>query len=283
MAELVKIRQRIKAIEVIKKITHAMRLISMSTHSRLKHKENTLETYYNSVENLFYKIKEDTPSWHNPILMPKKTRKHKNLIILIGSQKGLCGTFNTLLFKSFDSVVSNYNPKYLELIGIGKKAVDYLNSKKTAPLIASFNKFSPYTSDNVLKELTEIITKAEFPFRSITIVSNVFKSFFVQKPRAFTLIPLIPKKRDTKEFDAQDYIWEQPPHELLDRLAYLLIQATLQNLLFQSLLSEQASRFLSMDSATRNAQTLLEETDLIYNKLRQAKITKELSELSFSY
>jgi F-type H+-transporting ATPase subunit gamma len=81
----------------------------------------------------------------------------------------------------------------------------------------------------------------------------------------------------------EQYTWEQNPSDILDDLALQYLTATMYRLLFQSLLAEQAARFISMDNATRNAKQLLEDTQLQYNKLRQAKITRELTELSASF
>ena len=195
MAELIQIRQRIKAIETTKKITHAMRLISMSSHSRLKHQEEPLEHYRQTVEQLFYKIKHAFPSWHNPVFMPRKSKKHKDLIILIGSQKGLCGTFNSLLFKAFESIINHYHRDYVLLIAVGKKATDYLKIKNLAPLLASYDKFTITSYPYILKELTSAIMNAEPTFHSVTVVSNVLKTFFLQKPKSSSIIPL------TKEID----------------------------------------------------------------------------------
>jgi len=284
MAELIQMRQRIKAIETIKKITHAMRLISMSTHSRLKNEEEPLTHYRNEVEKLFYKIKNSYPSWHNSVIMPKKSKKHKDLIILIGSQKGLCGTFNSLLFKAFESIQSHYSPEHLVVITVGKKASDYVASKKNITILKSYNKFTINTFHNILTELTATVMDADPTFHSVTVVSNVLKTFFLQKPKSSSIIPLTKDIHKDKPLEMpEDYVWEQPPQELLDTLAHLFIESSIHHLLFQSLLAEQASRFISMDSATRNAEGLLEKAELTYNKLRQAKITKELTELAASY
>jgi len=276
-------RQRIKAIQTIKKITHAMRLISMSTHSRLKHKETPLNHYCNSIENLFHKIKPSFPRWHNPVIMPSKSHHHKDLIILVGSQKGLCGTFNSALFKSFDSIIRNYNSKHIQIIAVGKRSADYVKARKIAPTIETYDKFTAATLNSILKKITHTILNANPTFHSVTVVSNVLKTFFIQKPKATTIIPFTRKNSNEESQLPEDYIWEQKPQELLDSIAYLAVQSSLEHLLFQSLLSEQAARFLSMDGATRNAESLLEKAELAYNKLRQAKITRELTELSGSF
>lgn len=286
MAQLIQMRQRIKAIETIKKITHAMRLISMSNHSRLKGKEYPLNTYTHSINDLFFTIKAQTSIWEHPILYPKTSLHPKTLVILIGSQKGLCGNFNTALFKQFESHMALIKPKNPHFIAIGKKAVDYARDhlvKKQGLLIAHYPDFSTSSLFALSKTLTEEIMIAGKEYTDVLIASNKPKTFFIQKPNITQLIPFINLEATSSKQPFLDYEWEQNPHAILDILAAQCIEATIQNLLFQSLLSEQAARFLSMDSSTRNAESLLEITELQYNKLRQAKITKELTELTGSF
>ena len=102
MSQLIQMRNRIKAIETIEKITHAMQLISMSTHARLRERKTHIEEYQNTIATLFKKVASQVPDWHNPVLMPSSSRDELPLIILIGSQKGLCGTFNLNLFSRFE-------------------------------------------------------------------------------------------------------------------------------------------------------------------------------------
>src|SRR5262245_56347198 len=97
MPQLIILRQRIRAVETIKKITHAMRLISMSTHSRLKHNKIHLENYKNAFQALWRRIAPLIPE------LEKDSNKGRTLLIVVGSQKGLCGTFNSTLFKFFEA------------------------------------------------------------------------------------------------------------------------------------------------------------------------------------
>jgi F-type H+-transporting ATPase subunit gamma len=107
------------------------------------------------------------------------------------------------------------------------------------------------------------------------------QNFFIQRPHIATLVPFTQEKQLTTS--SHDYLWEQEPQHILDTLVQQYIETQLQSLLFQSLLAEHAARFISMDSSTRNAENLLEVNKLQYNKLRQAKITKELTELIGSF
>ena len=100
MSQLIQMRRRIKTIETIRKITNAMRLIAMSGHSRLKHKEELVKNYNNQVEELYKQIRSQIPENYDP-LARHISPNAPELIILIGSQKGLCGNFNSNVFKSF--------------------------------------------------------------------------------------------------------------------------------------------------------------------------------------
>lgn len=285
MVQLVQLRNRIKAIETIKKITHAMRLISMSTHSRLKHKEEPLRVYSKAINDLFDKVQRITPDWKHPVITPESTTP-STLVIIIGSSKGLCGGFNTSLFNYYQRYATQHALKPNALIAVGKRAVDFCKEHNMGPILSSFEELQSSNIIAIAHAITQAIMLAPQPYSSVIVFSNEFKTFFNQKPHATTLIPFARHAQETSEMhDAinEDLVWEQNPDEVLTVIAHQFLNASIQNLLFQSLFSELAARFLSMDSSTRNAQTLLETTKLDYNKLRQAKITKELSELSGSF
>lgn len=284
MVQLVQLRNRIKAIETIKKITHAMRLISMSTHSRLKHKEEPLRIYNKTLNELFHKVQMETPDWKHPILSPT-SETQTTLIILIGSSRGLCGGFDTSLFHYYQNHIAQHPINSHAVIAVGKRAISYCIERSIGPMINSFEELNASNLISIAQAITQAIMLAPKPYTSVIVFSNQFKSFFNQKPHISTLIPFMQKtsNQDEKSNTKEDYVWEQKAEEVLNVLAHQCMDATVQHLLFQSLLAELAARFLSMDSSTRNAQTLLETTKLDYNKLRQAKITKELSELSGSF
>jgi len=124
MAQLIQMRQRIKAIETIKKVTHAMRLISMSLHSRLRVKTPLLKNYNNEISNIFKKLRRIAPEWTSPITHPQAPEESNPLFVLVGSQKGLCGTFNTALIKEFERIMPTQELKKPQFIAVGKKAVD---------------------------------------------------------------------------------------------------------------------------------------------------------------
>ena len=283
MSQLIQMRRRIKTIETIRKITNAMRLIAMSGHSRLKHKEELVKNYNNQVEELYKQIRSQIPENYDP-LARHISPNAPELIILIGSQKGLCGNFNSNVFKVFEGYIQlGANP---HIIAIGKRAVDFVKDKKLGTLIQSANKFNTTNIQEIVANTTKLINQPDSRYSRVTVISNVLKTFFAQRPVINQLLPLTAESslNDESQNQAQvtlfeDYVWEQTPQSIIKDLAYLYLEAKLHAILFQSLLSEQASRFLSMDSSTRNAEGLLELSKIQYNKLRQAKITKEINEL----
>lgn len=284
MSKLVHLRQRIKVIDTIQKITHAMRLISMSIHTHLKRKEEAVITYTQSLDSLFAQLKLHAPNWTNAIIHPPKNGEQRTLVILIGSQKGLCGSFNLNLFKLCDHCMKEV-PEFQgkdDFIGVGKKAVDFLKNSNLQPILKTFDKFSPQKLYSISQEITHLIMNATPNYNTVIILSNEFKSFFNQKASAYTLIPFANQQVPTENIST-DIVWEQTPHNLLDDLVHQHLEAQIYFKLFESLLAEHAARFISMDTATQNADGLLNAAQLQYNKLRQAKITQELTELSSSY
>ncbi len=277
MAQLIIMRQRIKAVETIKKITHAMRLISMSSHSRLRHKKVHLENYKNAFQALWSRVADKmTPSAHHATT----NNPAHQLVILATSQKGLCGTFNSSLFKFLDH--ENVQEPNTQYIAVGKYAIDYL-TQHNKTILASYNNFSSSNFVTIAQAITNIIVQNPEFYASVTIFSNFQKSFFIQRPRKTVIYPLpeaaVPVQSQEQ---ASEYLFEQSPEELSTTIRQLMLTVSLEELLFDSLLAEQAARFLSMDSSTRNADKLLISMKLEYNKKRQSAITAELTELATS-
>lgn len=275
MSQLMQMRQRIKTIETIEKITHAMRLIAMSSHTRLKSKQLTLKRYFQEIEALFNKTHSFTRKWNHPLY--RYYPHQPELIIIIGSQKGLCGNFNTSIFNTCKQLIQH--KQAIECITVGRKAYDYAQSKLNIIPIMKFNSFSAQNYLTSAEKITSYIFSLEKSYSKITVVGSVAKSFFNQIPFVYTLFPL---ERPTQHYAIEDtkYIWDEPPALLLNQLLKQYIIAQLSIWLFETLVAEQAARFLSMDTSTRNAKNILETTQLLYNKLRQAKITKELIEFA---
>lgn len=279
MSQLIRMRQRIKAIKTIKKITHALRLISMSTHLRLRSKKNALEEYKNSFVTLFMQLYKVAPLWKHSLAENSDHKANIPLIILIGSQKGLCGNFNTELYAFFEKELVRSKNQAADIIAIGKKAHDYAKIGK-GTVIMAFDDFSITTIEAISKSLRDYILQNARNYSSVIVYSNSSKSFFVQKPQVETVIPFSTALlSNLQDIDPEEYIWEQKPDDILNFLIEKMVYVLLYELLFQSLIAEQAARFIAMDNSTRSAGKLLDSMQLLYNKMRQSKITGELTDL----
>ncbi len=278
MSQLVQIRQRIKAIETIQKITHAMRLISMSSHSRLRTQETAILTYKEKVQKIIQSIPNKNFEL-SPFVSKQDNAPH--LIIIVGSQKGLCGSFNNTLASFFYKNHSKNDS--FHTIFVGKKAQLVFQEHSLSPkewfVLNSFEQLAPSSFSQTAQDITNVICNAPISYASVTTYSMYPKSFFVQEPRITQITPC-DTLLQTQQSLSNDMIWDTKPEQIAQHLFPFYIQSAVLHILYNSLLAEYAARFVSMDSATRNAHHLLESTQLIYNKLRQAKITKELTELT---
>lgn len=267
MSQLVQLGQRIKAVETIKKITHAMRLIAMSSHTRLKQRESSLLAFSHELQNLLQKVAHKRP---------QDTAVHRRLIILISSQKGLCGNFNSMLFKFCDKELVPLL-KDADVICVGKKARKYLAAHSKKPLL-HFDGLGLSSLSSIAHQLGNFIINRRLQYKETIIGSNKPVSFFIQRPELTKIGES--SAADQQANDLDEYIWEEDTETVSLKLHNLAIRTHIESILFESLLAEQSARFRTMDSATRNADQLLESMKRQFNKLRQAKITKELLELS---
>lgn len=285
MPQLIQMRQHIRTVETIKKITYAMRLISMSAHSQLSKQAPHIKNYQKELSEIFdiilsanSEVMESLPTTNDGSPQLEK----RSLIILIGSQKGFSGIFNSALFRFFEKKV-NLDQKNIDYIAVGKKAADYL--KKKVQIKKSYENLSMQTINDIAYDIFSIITQNEPEYSNVYCFSNFPKSFFIQVPEEYTLVPIMIKNSKKESLSSQileHYVWEQSISEIANILEKEYLHSNIQTILFNSLFAEQAARFQSMDNATKSAQDLLETLKRQYNKLRQAKITKEISEVSSS-
>jgi len=284
MSQLISLRHRIKAVETTKKITHAMRLISMSHHARLRSGKEHFKLYKKTFKNLW-----DIVHYNAHGYTPEHKNKPKNMIVIIGSQKGLCGNFNSHLFEyleqQFPELTTGDVSSY-DLVSAGKHATDYLRYHGHKPF-ASYDDLRITNFVHISYEISSLIIRNKYT--NVTVVSNALRNFFVQKPQTTALMANLEAaltetdQKDPQKGQIVEFLWEQSPAEIQQTIKQQMLAIFLQELLYESLLAEQAARFLSMDTATRNAHNLIVVMQLEYNKTRQSAITRELTELSSAF
>lgn len=278
MSQLIQLKQRIKAIKVIKKITHAMRLISMSSRVKMIKHSESLQYFRDEITPLLCSLENVHP------IIDKNQLFHKNVWILIASEKGLCGNFNNLIFNYFETQLQNIDISTHTFIAVGKQAGDYL-TKKGIKISARYDKLSASKLEKTATLLYEYLLTNKDSYSSVTCFYNQSKTFFIQEPQKYQLLPVQQQLSCsiTDTVKLEDYHWVQKPEDVVLCIFQSFLKLNVLFILSQSMISEQSSRFLSMDSSTRNAENLLKKMNLEYNKIRQTKITKELTELISSF
>jgi len=279
MSQLVHMRQRLKAIETIKKITSAMRLISRSLHTRLNKQKAPFKTYQQTISNLFEKLQQLQPHWQPELFFPRSDKYTKKLYIITGAQKGLCGSYNAELLYWFAKEHETLSQKTIDIIAIGKRTADDLARYNIKPL-QCLEELKISSVEQLTQELLTFIKTAKPHYTQVILIGTVPESFFVNRLQKITLLPL---SKNNTENNPDSYLWQNEPDKVLEMLAHMYLYTTVYNLLFEALLGEQAARFIAMDGATRNANKFLDTMQLQYNKIRQAKITKELTELAANF
>ncbi len=281
MSQLIQMRQRIKAIGTIRKITSAMRLISRSFHTRMYRDRHHLQEYRQALSHIFHKVSAYTPSWNLPTFLQTTDAHPKELYIIIGSQKGLCGSFNTTITHWIDKNREQLMAPTSHVLVLGKKMDDYLKKQGIAhPRLLPELKL--ITLDTLTHDLVKEITDPSARYTRVMAVANCPKTFMSHEYKETQLIPFV-APQPTSDPELFDYIPSHNSDLVLDTLVNMHLMITIHSILFESLLGEQAARFIAMDNATRNANNFLEVMNLQFNKMRQAKITKELAELAGAF
>jgi len=293
VSQLIQLRQKIKSIKTTRKITHAVRLVSMSLYAKLERKNTALKYYTKNLKALFNELSAQNVQWKHPILLPGDLQNSTPLFIFIATSKGLCGSLNSNLYRYFEQKFvkdSNQSPRF---ITIGKKATSYIQEQYPDNIVCNYTELNSNNYASIASDLLEKIIHGKEKFSSVTFYGSYLKTFFTQRPQKMTLIPFLLDELEEEaegNSDVQteplpeeaDVIWEQKIHKTLDYLGICYLREFMIKVLYQSLLAEQAARFIAMDSSTNNADKMLEKLTLQYNKQRQALITKEVSELSLT-
>lgn len=292
MSQLVQLRQKIRSIQTTKKITHAVRLVSMSMYNKLEKIDFPLKNYTGTIKNLFIDALLCKEDWKSSLLFPSDVLDSKPLYVFIGTSKGLCGSLNSNLIRYFETsqfIETHQKPHF---IAVGQKAINYLKNKNGADLVCSYPDLN---SNNFIALADDLINKmvhGSHQYSSVVFYASQAQSFFTQKPHKFTLIPMSKEpcsiatslEPSSQSFVLpKEFIWEQEDGDILNFLCERYLRSSVIHILFQALRAEHAARFLAMENSTNNAEKYLERLTLHCNKLRQAMITREVSELSASF
>ena len=286
--KLKEVRERIKSVQSTQQITKAMKMVSASKLRRAQQAITEMRPYANRLDNMMKNIVANLEGDINSPFVKARDAK-KVAIVVITSNRGLCGAFNTNIIKeAILSVEGKYGAarasKNLSIIFIGKKGYDVL--KKRFPDCHLITEYLDLFSDLSFENIASVSQKLMDGFSSglydhVEVCYGQFRNAAVQEPKAVTFLPVAPAadQKQEKQKSKADYIFEPDKEALLNELIPSILQTTFQKFILDNHASEHGARMTAMDNATTNADELMKELKINYNKARQEAITKELSEI----
>lgn len=282
MSKSKEIKHKIKSIQSTEKITHAMQLLSAT---KMKKAQNTMKAarpFTSAIIELISNLAYNYNNAHDFLI--SRTNNNNIGLLIISSDRGLCGGLNINLFKKCYNYIKNWQADhksaYIAIGTIGEKAKIFINSRLQTKIIASQEKIGEKPKIQqligVIKVLVQEYTNKKID--SLYIAYNEFVSTIKQTPIIKQLLPIAPINLQQNKLPTE-YIFESNANELLDLLLNRYIESLVYQALLENIASEQSARMLAMKNASDNARQIIDDLNLSYNKERQMLITKEISEI----
>lgn len=285
MANLKDIRVRIESTKNTQQITKAMKLVSAAKLRKAQHQIQNMRPYALSLLGLISDVAV-TERVSHPLLVPHPEVK-KVLLVVMSSDRGLCGGFNTNITKFTEQYLKENSSSYekVDVIFVGKRAADYFARRNIAG-IETITKLDKDISYSLASGVAEKLMKQflDGHYHEIRLVYNEFKSAISQKVVCETILPVdLSKQTFTQENSnmpfSTDMVYEPDPTHIIDALLVKHFSIQVFRCMAESVASEHGARMTAMENATNNAKEVLNRLTLTYNKLRQEKITTELTEI----
>ena len=288
MANLKDLRDRINSVQSTKKITSAMKLVAGARLKKAQTEAESSRSYVNKMQTIIDNVTSNINIDSAPEIIRGKENDKTHLIVLMTSDRGLCGGFNTAITKLAKKKIKNLlnAGKIVKIFCIGKKGLDHLKREFNELIIDSTpistqKKIDYEFAAKISNKILLMYQNEEFDVAHT--VFSLFKSAIKQEAQLKQIIPVLdPDKNISKKDEKQDnsiYEYEPEEEEVLKNLVPQNVAIQLFSGLLENAAGEQGARMTAMDNATRNAGELIDTLRLNYNRSRQAQITKELIEV----
>ena len=288
MANLKDLRDRINSVQSTKKITSAMKLVAGARLKKAQTEAESSRPYVNKMQTIIDNVTSNINIDSAPEIIRGKENDKTHLIVLMTSDRGLCGGFNTAITKLAKKKIKNLlnAGKIVKIFCIGKKGLDHLKREFNELIIDSTpistqKKIDYEFAAKISNKILLMYQNEEFDVAHT--VFSLFKSAIKQEAQLKQIIPVLdPDKNISKKDEKQDnsiYEYEPEEEEVLKNLVPQNVAIQIFSGLLENAAGEQGARMTAMDNATRNAGELIDTLRLNYNRSRQAQITKELIEV----
>ena len=274
------IRTKIASVKSTQKITKAMQMVATSKMRKAQDRMRASRPYAERIRRVIGHLRMANPDFKHPYLVERDVKSVG--FIIISTDRGLCGGLNANLFKAAIASMREWQQKGVEisLSLVGSKGVQFfrrLTHVKTLGTVTNLGD-KPHVADLIGSVKVMLDLYKEGKLDRLFVVNNTFVNSMTQKPTITQLLPVVTEDADKLQ-KMWDYIYEPSAAELLDGMLMRYIESQVYQSAVENVACEMAARMVAMKSATDNAGNLISELQLIYNKARQAAITKELSEI----
>ncbi|MFO1328283.1 MAG: F0F1 ATP synthase subunit gamma [Rubrivivax sp.] len=279
------IRTKIKSVENTKKITKAMEMVAASKMRKAQERMRQARPYADKIRNITAHLSEANPEYKSPYMRTGGTNKAVGLIV-VTTDKGLCGGLNTNILRAVTQKMKDLQGSggSVQAVAIGGKGLGFLN-RIGAPVLSHATHLGDAPVLEKLIGPVKVMLDAfvEGKLDAVYLCYTKFINTMKQEPMVEQLLPLTSERLQQSDAEKKayswDYIYEPDAPSVIDELLTRYIEALVYQSVAENMASEQSARMVAMKAATDNAGNLIAELKLIYNKTRQAAITKELSEI----
>jgi len=280
MASAKEVRTKIASIKNTQKITKAMEMVAASKMRKAQERMKAARPYAEKIRIVIAHLGHANPEYKHSYLAEREEIERVGVII-ISSDRGLCGGLNSNLFRDTLNRMKEWDDKDIgiDMCLVGTKAVGFFN-RIGGSIIGQSTHLGDKPTVDVLIGTVKIMLDAfnEGKIDRLYLISNKFVNSMTQEPMSEQILPVQASDEDELKHH-WDYIYEPDAKEVLDHLLTRYIESLVYQGVVENIACEQAARMVAMKSASDNAGTLIDDLQLVYNKARQAAITQELSEI----
>ena len=288
MPSLQDLRRRVRAVKNMRQITKAMKMVSAARLRRAQERVTAARPYTAKMMQILRDASRRSVEYRNPLLTgnEREERANRVIFVVITADKGLCGAFNTNIIKTTQDYLRTTSGTSIELVLVGRKGIDYFQRRPVTILrehvgITGTGKVDSKDVIAISQELISDYLSEEKPVDAVFLVYSQFKSALSQHPVIEQLLPLreISEQLEEEHEQMTDYIYEQPAQTIFNELLPKMVENQVYQALLESVASELGARMTAMESASKNADEVIDRLTLVMNRVRQAKITREIIEV----
>lgn len=286
-ANLKEVRDRISSVKSTQQITKAMKMVSAAKLRRATQAITQMRPYANKLDHMLKNILSNIDGSATTSFGQERIIENA-AVVVVTSNRGLCGAFNTNVIKSAVATIEERFSRQraagkLTIVCVGKKAHQYFKKRyQDCTIVDDYVEiFNDLSFDNIAQVSQMLMDGFENKeYDAITVSYGRFKNAAMQFAETFQFLPVEKlEKEKSKNKHRADYIFEPSQQELLEQLVPSILQTTFQKFVLDTHASEHGARMTAMDKATENAEDMLKDLKITYNKARQEAITRELSEI----